>query len=83
MVFFFLLLFFGIHAALFLVMSNFTYKRQSFILGITGACLGGIVGLIIKNGLSIQTAEIMFYLFTGEVVFYFIMQRYFLQRRGY
>lgn len=66
--------FLGITSAIALYTSSFPYKRQSFLLGLTGAAGGGGVAFLFFHGLSGSTAEMLLLLCLSELVVFFLFQ---------
>jgi hypothetical protein len=67
-----IIVFIGVTSAIALLTSSFPYKKQSFLLGITGAVGGGGIALLQTHGLSVITAEAMLLLCISESILFLL-----------
>jgi hypothetical protein len=65
----------GGSSLLFLISSSFSYTKQSFMLGLTGACIGGMAAVLMQNGLSEKTAHLLLGITMGELVLIALFQK--------
>jgi len=70
---FFLFLFIGFNSYITLITSNSVYKRQSFLLGFTGAVIGGVLALVMQRGFAPDTIEIVLLLLIAESLLFVLL----------
>lgn len=75
-----LLLFLALNSIIVLFSTNAPLLRQSFILGLSGATVGGLFAIIMKGGLSPQSAEVGLLLLLIESSLIFLLTKLFSGR---
>ena len=64
-------------SGIFLLSSQFAYKKQSFVLGMTGALGGGVMATFIKNGYEFPGVQSLLLFSVAGLILLYLLKQYF------